>query len=220
MLPAAPRSASLGTAAARRALLVLSGPAAASGLRPLQTPGIPSSSPRNRTRARIGISSSAFTSTSAAARRSPCPSPTPSHTSFRLYHSTTHPPPPGPFTQTESSILSAAYQYVPTHGFTAEALALGARSAGYLDISATVIPDGHFSLIRWHLVTQRLGLAGKKAALFASENENADGQGEVARRVEALTWERLMGNREVIEWWQEVSFVLRQKGRILRWMSF
>ncbi|KAK1753498.1 COQ9-domain-containing protein [Echria macrotheca] len=133
----------------------------------------------------------------------------PSSSPRRSYHSTTHPPPPGPFTPVESAILSAAYQHVPTHGFTPEALALGARSAGYLDISATVVPDGVFGLIRWHLVTQRLALAGKKTALFGAE-ENKLVPGEVARRVEALVWERLMGNKEINSRWQEALAIMAQ----------
>lgn len=114
----------------------------------------------------------------------------------RSYHSTTHPPPPGPFSPTERVILSAAYAHVPTHGFNLETLALGARDAGYLDISTNVLPDGVFSLIRWHLVTKREALAVKAAEI--------DGTMDVGAKVEALVWARLMGNGEVIGRWQEV----------------
>lgn len=104
------------------------------------------------------------------------------------YHSHTHPPPPGPFTPSESHLLSHAYAHVPTAGFTPTALALGARSAGLLDISPTILPRGVFSLILFHLVTRREALASQAAAAIP--------RGTVAERVEALTWARLKGNEE------------------------
>jgi ubiquinone biosynthesis protein COQ9 len=122
--------------------------------------------------------------------------------SFRKYHSYDHPPPPGAFNAAERSILSAAYAHVPEHGFTQHALTLGARDAGYLDISASLLPNGPFSLIRYHLVTKREGLAPKSVALFG-----AGAEGEklpVGQKVERLTWERLLENRDVIHRWQEV----------------
>lgn len=115
---------------------------------------------------------------------------------IRSYHATSHPPPPGPFTSTESSLLSSAYAHVPTHGFTQRALASGARDAGYLDISTNLLPEGVFSLIRYHLVKQRTALAGQAQALEPSLS--------VSQRVEALAWARLMGNEAVIARWQEV----------------
>lgn len=90
---------------------------------------------------------------------------------------------------------------MPTHGFSHAALALGARDAGYLDISTNLLPDGVFTLVRWHLVSQREALAGRAAEVFDSSAAEPAG---VGRKVEALTWERLMGNRPVIGRWQEV----------------
>lgn len=121
--------------------------------------------------------------------------------SQRQYHSRDHPPPPGPFTPSEATLLSAAYRHVPSHGFTPESLALGARDAGLLDISPSILPNGIFDLIRWHLYTQRTSLAAKAQRL---EAEN--GPMTVADKVEALTWERLKGNVEagVVPRWQEV----------------
>lgn len=115
------------------------------------------------------------------------------------YHSYTHPAPPGPFNATESALLSAAYAHVPGYGFTAEALALGARDAGYLDISVNLLPHGVFDLIRWHLVTRREALARKSKEL---ELDSAATTAE--DRVFELTWERLLGNGEVVGRWQEV----------------
>lgn len=122
----------------------------------------------------------------------------------RPYHSYSHPPPPGPFNATERALLSAAYAHVPAHGFTPEALALGARDAGYLDISTNLLSNGVFDLIRWHLVTRREALVQK------SKDLEAAGGLRTADRVFELTWERLLGNREVVGRWQEVSTPTRR----------
>jgi ubiquinone biosynthesis protein COQ9 len=119
----------------------------------------------------------------------------------RSFHAHDHPAPPGPFGKTESAILAAAYRHVPEHGFTQRALSLGARDVGLLDMSPGALVDGPFSLIRWHLITQRQALAGRSRALFEGENAPLLG---VGRKVAALTWERLLGNKEVIHRWQEV----------------
>ena len=131
----------------------------------------------------------------------------------RLYHSYDHPPPPGDFNQTEKSILSAAYAHVPEHGFTQHALTLGARDAGYLDISTNLLPEGPFSLIRYHLVTQREALAPKSKEIFSSSQQaeaatTSAGQWNVSDKVERLTWERLLGNRDVNHRWQEVGYAM------------
>ena len=126
----------------------------------------------------------------------------------RLYHSYDHPPPPGVFNQTEKAILSAAYTHVPEHGFTQHALALGARDAGYLDISTNLLPNGPFSLIQYHLLTQREALAPRSSEIFDQQQGEAApsaGQWAVSDKVERLTWERLLGNRDVNHRWQEVG---------------
>ncbi|GJC91782.1 RpsU-divergently transcribed protein [Colletotrichum higginsianum] len=81
----------------------------------------------------------------------------------RPYHSYDHLDSTPSFRSHEQTILSAAYKHVPEHGFSYKALALGARDTGYLDISTSVLPDGPFSLIRYHLVTRREGLAAKSS---------------------------------------------------------
>ena len=122
--------------------------------------------------------------------------------SRRGYHSYDHPAPAGPFSETERTILAAASKHVPEVGFSQDALALGARDSGYLDISTNLLPDGIFSLIQWHLVSQREALSARSQALF--------GLGEaaalmpVSEKAEALTWERLVGNAPTIHRWQEV----------------
>ena len=120
---------------------------------------------------------------------------------IRTYHSYDHPASPGPFTPAEAALLSAAYAHVPSHGFTPESLALGARDNGLLDISPSILPDGVFSLIRWHLYAQRTSLADKAKDAVAKE-----GASTVGERVEALAWARLSGNVEsgIVGRWQEV----------------
>lgn len=130
----------------------------------------------------------------------------------RHYHSNDHPSGPGPFNDAERNLLSAAYRHVPELGFTQEALAKGFEERGYLGISsAAMLQDGAFSLIRWHLATQRECLKVKVEEVFGNSSTGNEKSGplsstEVAERVERLTWERLMGNREVIHKWQEVWF--------------
>jgi ubiquinone biosynthesis protein COQ9 len=118
----------------------------------------------------------------------------------RAYHSYSHPPPPGPFNPTEQLLLSSAYAHVPAHGFTTEALALGARDAGYLDISTNLLANGVFDLIRWHLVTRREALVSRAGELDAAAGMRT------ADKVFELTWQRLLGNSEVISRLQEVCF--------------
>ncbi|KAK1826837.1 COQ9-domain-containing protein [Podospora conica] len=109
------------------------------------------------------------------------PNQPPSHN--RPYHSPSHPPGPGPFTPPETLLLTHAYAHVRTSGFTPTSLALGARAAGLLDISATILPQGVFSLILFHLATQREALAATKLEGTTT-----------TERVEELTWARLRGN--------------------------
>ena len=112
----------------------------------------------------------------------------------RTYYSSHHPDPP-PFTETQETILSAALQRVPTHGFTSTALALGATDAGYLEVSVQLFPRGVFDLINYHLVSQRLAL--KDRLQFAPDSKLGLGH-----RVRALVLERLRANKDVIHHWQ------------------
>ena len=121
--------------------------------------------------------------------------------SQRFYHSHDHPGPAGPFTEVESAILSAGYKHVPEHGFTTRAIGLGAKDAGYRDISPSVLPDGAFGLVRWHLATQREGLKGR-----VKEEVLSNGTTTAQDKVEYVTWERLLANSDIIHRWQEVRF--------------
>ncbi|KAL7923170.1 COQ9 domain-containing protein [Trichoderma austrokoningii] len=125
------------------------------------------------------------------------------------YHSYDHPPPPGPFGTVDRSILAAAYKHIPEHGFSLRAIGLGARDAGYPDISSSILPDGQFSLIHYHLVMQRERLAEKSQHLFKDESLTS-----VNDKVAALTWERLMGNTETIHRWQEALAIMAQPSHL------
>ncbi|KAI2634516.1 ubiquinone biosynthesis protein COQ9 [Xylaria nigripes] len=124
----------------------------------------------------------------------------------RPYHSYDHPAPASTFSPTEQAILSAAYKHVPEHGFTQQALSAGARDAGYLDISTNLLPNGPFSLIHYHLLTQREALAPQRDALLSAEAPATT----VPARIERLTWARLQGNREVNHRWQEALAIMAQ----------
>ncbi|KAI1105393.1 ubiquinone biosynthesis protein COQ9 [Jackrogersella minutella] len=133
----------------------------------------------------------------------------------RSYHSYDHPPPPGVFSTAEHAILSAAYRHVPEHGFTAHALSLGARDAGYLDISTNLLPEGPFSLIRYHLVTQREALAPRSEEILNQPGEeNTPAPLQIPEKVERLTWERLLGNQEVNHRWQEALAIMAQPSHV------
>ncbi|KAI1857389.1 uncharacterized protein JN550_013207 [Neoarthrinium moseri] len=150
----------------------------------------------------------------AAGRRAPQAAGAGAHSSRfvlpRTYHSYDHPPPPGVFNAAEKAILSAAYAHVPEHGFTQHALSLGARDAGYLDISTSLLPAGPFSLIKYHLVTKREALAPKSAGIFGGPAAAQAQAVPVEAKVERLTWERLQENRDVIHRWQEALAIMAQ----------
>ncbi|KAL7932400.1 ubiquinone biosynthesis protein COQ9 [Trichoderma chlorosporum] len=128
--------------------------------------------------------------------------------SRRHYHSYDHPSTP-PFGAVDRSILAAAYEHVPEHGFSLRAIGLGARDAGYPDISSSILPDGQFSLIHYHLVAQRERLADRSRELLR------DGSlATVDDKVAALTWERLVGNKDIIHRWQEALAIMAQPSHL------
>ncbi|KAF2147293.1 uncharacterized protein K452DRAFT_354722 [Aplosporella prunicola CBS 121167] len=131
------------------------------------------------------------------------PRPNPSRSNG--YHSYEHAQ-PAPYPPVESSILSSALSHVPTHGFTATALKLGAREAGYLDVSTNLFPRGAFDLIQYHLVMRRLGL--RDSVQFPQESEGK--RVGVGAKVRLLTLERLRANKPIIHKWQEALAVMAQ----------
>ncbi|CAF9907076.1 Ubiquinone biosynthesis protein coq9, mitochondrial [Imshaugia aleurites] len=117
----------------------------------------------------------------------------------RSYHSYEHEAPP-PFTPTEDAILSAALAHVPTHGFTNTALTQGARDAGYLDVSTNLFPAGAFSIVKYHLVTQRLALARHASSLQS--------QSDITTKIRKLALHRLHANEPIVHHWQEALALL------------
>ena len=120
---------------------------------------------------------------------------------YQAYHTVGEPRTP-PYREPEQAILSSALGHVPTHGFTQEALALGAKEAGYLDISSNLFPKGPFDLVMYHLVTQRLGL--REIIQFPNEKTG------VGRKVRSLVLARLHANVDagVVPRWQEALAVM------------
>ncbi|KAK3058366.1 Ubiquinone biosynthesis protein coq9, mitochondrial [Extremus antarcticus] len=117
------------------------------------------------------------------------------------YHSYDHAEQPV-YREAERTILSSALAHVPIHGFTQEALTLGAKDAGYLDISSNLFPKGTFDLVKYHLVSQRLGL--KDRIQFPDENFG------VGRKVRNLILERLRANVDtgIVTRWQEALAIM------------
>ncbi|KAE9369463.1 ubiquinone biosynthesis protein COQ9 [Stipitochalara longipes BDJ] len=132
---------------------------------------------------------------------------------LRPYHSYDHPPPPGPFTPAESSILEAAIPHIPTHGFKHATLSIGASEAGYIDASTNLFPNGAFSLVHYHLYTQRLALAKHQHILSPPLREGEKPIG-IGWKVKALTWERLMGNKNIVHRWQEALALIAQPSHL------
>ncbi|RYN45596.1 hypothetical protein AA0117_g10006 [Alternaria alternata] len=142
----------------------------------------------------------------AASLRTTCVRPAAASTQRCSYHSYDYAQPP-PFPPAESAILSSAYAHVPNHGFTIDALKLGARDAGYLDVSTNLLPRGVFDLINYHLVTQRLALQNN--VQFPEQGEQGKKMG-VGAKVRTLTLARLRANEPVIHRWQEALAIMAQ----------
>jgi ubiquinone biosynthesis protein COQ9 len=111
---------------------------------------------------------------------------------LRSYHSPNHPPCPS-YSPLQHKILRTALSLVPSSGFTAQTLTQGARDAGYLEITHNLFPRGPWSLVEYHLVTQR-------EALSSIPLDEAG----VGKTIRKLCIERLRGNKELIGRWQEV----------------
>ncbi|RKF72784.1 Ubiquinone biosynthesis protein coq9, mitochondrial [Golovinomyces cichoracearum] len=119
------------------------------------------------------------------------------HPSIRSYHSYDHTPPPGPFTPIQSQILAAAQPHISTHGFTMTSLSRGANDVGYIDATTNLFSDGSFSLVHYHLYSQRLALKSRLDQVLQDKSQT------VGFKVKALAWERLKGNTHVIHCWPE-----------------
>lgn len=85
----------------------------------------------------------------------------------RTYHSEHHPTTPHEYSNSQTTILSAALAHVPTHGFSHNALTLGARDAGFLDVSVQLLPRGEFDLVLFWLASRRGMLRDVPAEKFS-----------------------------------------------------
>ncbi|PLB50243.1 ubiquinone biosynthesis protein COQ9 [Aspergillus steynii IBT 23096] len=118
----------------------------------------------------------------------------------RSYHSQHHPDPPvHEYTNSQTTILSAALRHIPQHGFTRDALTLGARDAGFLDVSVQLFPRAEFDLILFWL-------ASRRGLLRASVDDGlllpyADAS--VDQKIKVLLMERLRMNVDIRHQWQD-----------------
>ncbi|EER44134.1 ubiquinone biosynthesis protein COQ9 [Histoplasma capsulatum H143] len=115
-------------------------------------------------------------------------------------------PPADAYTPEQSAILSAAVNHIPEFGFTTRSLTLGARDAGYLDVSLQLFPDGgEMNLITYWLRSRRgmLRQKTKSGELFGMSEAGEIGGLSVEETVLILILERLKMNEEIIEHWQD-----------------
>ncbi|KAL8788445.1 MAG: hypothetical protein Q9213_001668 [Squamulea squamosa] len=123
------------------------------------------------------------------------------HRLSRSYHSYEHDSPPS-YTPAEDAILAAAINHVPAHGFTNTALSSGVRDAGYPDVSVNLFPVGVFSLVKYHLVTERRALSKNAPSIPSTVS------GNTLDMVRNLTLQRLHANKPIIHRWQEALAIL------------
>ncbi|KAL8915529.1 MAG: hypothetical protein Q9171_000094 [Xanthocarpia ochracea] len=117
------------------------------------------------------------------------------------YHSYEHDLTPS-YPPAEDAILAAAIKHVPAYGFTSTALSSGVRDAGYPDVSANLFPEGAFSLVKYHLVTERLALS------MNVPTSRSTGSSSALDMVRCLTLQRLHANKPIIHRWQEALAIL------------
>ncbi|KAL4811113.1 COQ9-domain-containing protein [Aspergillus unguis] len=120
----------------------------------------------------------------------------------RSYHSAHHPEvPPHEYTNSQTTILSAALKHVPSHGFTKDALTLGARDTGFLDVSVQLLPRGEFDLVLFWLASRRglLRAAVEQHGLLGGERSSLS----VEEKTKALIMERLKMNKDIRHQWQD-----------------
>ncbi|GKZ21082.1 ubiquinone biosynthesis protein coq9, mitochondrial [Aspergillus brasiliensis] len=127
---------------------------------------------------------------------------------IRTYHSIHHPSPTHEYSNSQTTILSAALRHVPTHGFTRDALTLGARDAGFLDVSVQLLPRGEFDLILFWLASRR-GLLRSKVENDALLQPPQQTQPlSVDDKIKVLIMERLRMNVEVKDKLQDALAIM------------
>jgi ubiquinone biosynthesis protein COQ9 len=130
---------------------------------------------------------------------------------LRFYHSQFHPPlPTHEYTNSQTAILSAALKHIPDHGFTKQALMLGARDMGFLDVSIQLFSRQEMDLIVFWLASRR-GLLRSKVENGLFEGKEQLG---VDEKIKTLVLERLKMNNEIIHRWQDVRLEKKKKSEI------
>ncbi|KAF5858809.1 Ubiquinone biosynthesis protein coq9, mitochondrial [Aspergillus alliaceus] len=135
----------------------------------------------------------------------------------RRYHSEYHPDPPAhEYTNSQTTILSAALRHVPTHGFTRNALTLGARDSGFLDVSVQLFPRGEFDLVLFWLASRRgLLRASVEDGLFEKDERVKAGKNlSVEDKTKLLIMERLKMNTDIKHQWQDALALMSLAGNI------
>lgn len=142
-------------------------------------------------------------------------SPTTHTRQQRQYHSASQPLPSAvleQFSREQISILSRALSdYVPTYGFTLKSLTLGARDAGYLDVSLQLFTrGGEIELILYWLASSREKLKEmvREGQISFQAAEDTKVGLSTDDKVRTLVMERLRMNEGIIQHWQDVSFFL------------
>lgn len=123
----------------------------------------------------------------------------------RSYHSRFHAPlPTHEYTNSQSTILAAALEHIPDHGFTKDALIMGARDMGFLDVSIQLFTRQEMDLVLYWLASRRGLLRAKvQNGLFEGKQMSVD------EKIKSLVIERLRMNGPIIHRWQDVSFITR-----------
>ncbi|OKL63979.1 hypothetical protein UA08_00639 [Talaromyces atroroseus] len=116
----------------------------------------------------------------------------------RPYHSSLHAPlPTHEYTNSQTAILSAALEHISEHGFTKDALILGARDVGFLDVSIQLFSRQEMDLVLYWLASRRGLLRAKvQNGLFEGQQKSVD------EKIKTLVLERLRMNSEIIHHWQ------------------
>lgn len=119
----------------------------------------------------------------------------------RSYHSRFHTPlPTHEYTNSQSTILAAALEHIPDHGFSKDALIMGARDMGFLDVSIQLFTRQEMDLVLYWLASRRGILRAKvQNGLFEGKQMSVD------EKIKTLVIERLRMNSPIIHRWQDVS---------------
>ncbi|KAL4745876.1 hypothetical protein BDW72DRAFT_45520 [Aspergillus terricola var. indicus] len=144
-------------------------------------------------------------------RRQPAAFRSRPHT-HRSYHSRHHPDlPPHEYTNSQTTILAAALKHVPSHGFTKNALTLGARDTGFLDVSVQLLPRGEFDLILFWLASRRglLRAAVEQNGLLSTASPTS-----MEDKTKALIMERLRMNKDIRHQWQDALALMSYPSNI------